>query len=439
MFSKALRAFLVFLLLAASLAAQGQGKNQNQDKNSGEHKRLWVLRVPGEAIEYNQATFAAMQPVKVPAEAIASPQKFSVNRLGQMLFATPATLPLAEGDLAAEGKVWFWDGHAATTLPLGGARSTATTGSNLAITESAAAPALPEDGKHLYWLANQARRLQRDGVDLSTKTTWSIWQTDLAGGARQDLASVTLPDCSCPTGGCEESCPYGVPWVPDDGVGKFVLLNQVVAAQDQSIYKTSSVYEESAGKWSARPLNAPLRQVLDSANAGTVLEAIPDTGCCGWANQSDDQTLLRLNGQTLTVFDERSEYKNPDYDVSFYTQNGKLSPDRTMVALTIVATAKANAPIQLAQDGQANPEESQRIRKALLDLPAVVVKSIEAKSGGGSLRRIAFLPHATLVGWISDKEILVVEGNLLVAYDVVSSARRESGIHVENAGHVFLR
>jgi len=439
MFSKALRAFLVFLLLAASLAAQGQGKNQNQDKNSGEHKRLWVLRVPGEAIEYNQATFAAMQPVKVPAEAIASPQKFSVNRLGQMLFATPATLPLAEGDLAAEGKVWFWDGHAATTLPLGGARSTATTGSNLAITESAAAPALSEDGKHLYWLANQARRLQRDGVDLSTKTTWSIWQTDLAGGARQDLASVTLPDCSCPTGGCEESCPYGVPWVPDDGVGKFVLLNQVVAAQDQSIYKTSSVYEESAGKWSARPLDPPLRQVLDAASTGAILEAIPDTGCCGWANQSDDQTLLRLDGQTLTVFDERSEYKNPDYDVSFYTQSGKLSPDRTMVVLTIVSTAKANAPIQLAQDGQANPEESQRIRKALLDLPAVVVKSIEAKSGDGSPRRIAFLPHATLVGWISDKEILVVEGNLLVAYDVVSSARRKSSIHVENAGHVFLR
>jgi len=223
--SKMSRKFLVFLLLAASLVAQEQGKNQNQDKNSGEHKRLWVLRAPGEAVEYNPATFAAMQPIKIPAEAVASPQKFSVNRLGQMLFAAPATLPLAEDDLAAEGKAWFWDGHAATTLALGRTRSTATTGSNLAITESAPAPALSEDGKHLYWLANQARRLQRDGVDLSTKTTWSIWQTDLAGGARQDLASIALPDCSCPTGGCEESCPYGVAWVPDNGIGKFLLLS----------------------------------------------------------------------------------------------------------------------------------------------------------------------------------------------------------------------
>jgi len=165
---KMTRTFFVFFLLAASLGAQEQGKNQNQDKNSGEHKRLWVLRAPGEAVEYNPAAFAAMQPVKVPAGAVASPQKFSVNRLGQMLFAAPVALPLAEGDLAAEGKAWFWDGHAATTLPLGGARSTATTGSNLAITESAPAPVLAEDGKHLYWLANQARRLQRDGVDLST-------------------------------------------------------------------------------------------------------------------------------------------------------------------------------------------------------------------------------------------------------------------------------
>jgi len=439
MFSKMPRAFLVFLLLAASLAAQEQGKNQNQDKNSGKHKRLWVLRAPGEAVEYNPATFAAMQPVKVPAEAVASPQKFSVNRLGQMLFAAPAALPLAEGDLAAEGRAWLWDGHAATTLALGGTRSTATTGSNLAITESAPAPSLSEDGKHLYWLANQARRLQRDGVDLSTKTTWSIWQTDLAGGTRQDLASIALPDCSCPTGGCEESCPYGVPWVPDDGVGEFFLLNQVVAAQDQSIYKASSAYEENAGKWSARSLDPPLRQVLAAVNARAILEAIPDTGCCGWANESDDQTRLRLDGQNVTVFDERSEYKNPDYDVSFYTQNSKLSPDCAMVALTIVATAKANAPIQLAQDGQANPEESQRIRKALLDLPAVEVKSIEAKSGDGLPRRVTFLPHATLVGWISDKEILVVEGNLLVAYDIASGARRKSSIHVEDAGHVFLR
>jgi hypothetical protein len=134
------------------------------------------------------------------------------------------------------------------------------------------------------------------------------------------------------------------------------------------------------------------------------------------------------------VFDELVAYKNPDYDVSFFTENGKLSPALSSVALTIVASAKPNKPIQLSEQGQANPEESQRIRKALLDLPAVEVKSVE-----DAPRRIAFLPHATLVGWISDKEILIVEGHLLVAYNVASGTRRKSSIRVEDAAHAFLR
>jgi hypothetical protein len=49
------------------------------------------------------------------------------------------------------------------------------------------------------------------------------------------------------------------------------------------------------------------------------------------------------------------------------------------------------------------------------------------------------LPHATLVGWISLKEILVIENNLLVVYNVASGVRRKSNIRVEDAAHVFLR
>jgi hypothetical protein len=419
----------VVLVLTASLVAQTN--------------RLWVLRPPGEVAEYDPATFAAKQTVKILPEAVASPQSFTVNHLGQMLFAAPVSLPLTEEDLAAEQKIWFWDGHAATTLTREVARTTATAGSNLSITESAPVPYLSEDGTHLYWFSNQARRLQRDGVDLSTKTTWLAWQTDLSGAARQDTPSVPLPDCPCPTGGCEETCPYGQVWVPDDGVGKFFLLTLFVSGKTQPIYQATSLYEENAGKWASTPINPPLRRVLDAANATTILEAIPDTACCGWQNQTNDQTLLHLHGKTLTLFDEQATYKNPDYDVSFYTQNGKLSPDLASVALTIVATAQPNKPIQLSEQGQANPEESQRIRKALLDLPAVEIKTIEVKSNVSSNddtpHRIAFLPHATLVGWISPKEILIVEGHVLVAYNIASGARRKSNIHVEDAAHVFLR
>jgi len=90
--------------------------------------------------------------------------------------------------------------------------------------------------------------------------------------------------------------------------------------------------------------------------------------------------------------------QNPDYDVELLTENGKLSPGLGSVALAISATAK-RPHIQLAEEGQANPKIA-RIRKALVELVG------EVKGVEDSPRRLAFLPHATLVGWISDKEIL---------------------------------
>ena len=414
------------LLLAAPLVAQS--------------KRLWVLRAPGEAVEYDPATFVEKQIVKVPVEALASARNLSVNHLGQMLFAAPVSLPLAEDELAVQRRVWFWDGRAASAISREVARTTSTAGSNLSIAESAPVPYLSSDGMHLYWFSNQARRLQRDGVDLSIKATWLSWRTNLAGTGREDAASIALPECSCPTGSCEETCPYGEVWVPGDGVDSFFLLTQFVSGQTQQLYKaTSFLYEDKAGKWTASFVNPPLQRVLDAANAEALLEAIPDTACCGWENESDDRTLLHLHGKTLIVFDEQAAYNNPDYDVSFYTGNGKLSPDLGLVALTIAATSQPNTPIQLAEQGQAHPEESQRIRKALLDLPAVEVKSIDVKSNEGEPRRIAFLRRATLVGWINAKEILIIEGHMLVAYNVASGTRRKSNIRVEDAVNVFLR
>jgi hypothetical protein len=397
-------------------------------------KRLWVLRAPGEMAEYDPATFAFKQAVKVPAEAAKSPESLSVNHPGQMLFAPAVSLPLSESDLAGSKTIWVWDGHTATTLTRDVARTTSTAGSNLVITESAPTPFLSADGAHLFWFSNQARRLQREGVDLSTKNTWQAWQTDLTGAGRQDVASIPMPDCPCPTGSCEETCPYEQVSAPDVGVRNFFLATRFVSGKTQPIYEGTALYEEKSGKWSATPLDTPLHRILDAATPAAILEAIPDTGCCGWENESNDQTLLHLGTDTLTVFDEHHTYKNLDYDVSFYTANGKMSPALDAVAVTIVATAEPNKPIQLSEAGQANPEESLRIRKALLDLPAVEVKNTDNPP-----RRIAYFTHATLVGWISDKEILVVEGNLLVGYNISSGARRKSNIRVEDAAHAFLR
>ena len=416
-----IRMICVLLLSATSLLGQG--------------KRLWVLRSPGEMVEYDPATFAAKQTVKVPAEAVESPQNVSVNRLGQILLATPVSLPLAEEDASSARKVWFWNGHAATTIDPGVKREKASTGSNQAVTETAPAACLSADGGHLFWFANQARRLQREDLDLSVITTWQAWRTDASATGREDLASLKLPECSCPTGSCEESCPEGEVWAPEGGVEKFFLMTQTVSGKTGLAYKASTRFQYDGAKWIGSPLAEPLQRVLDAGSGGNVIvEAIPDTSCCGSSNQSDDQTLVLSNGKKIVVFDELAAYKNPDYDVSFYTLNAHLSPDLGSVAMTIMATAQVNQAIQLAEDGQASPEESKQIHRALAELPAVEVKSVE-----DAPRRIAFVPHAVLVGWISEKELLIVEDRVLVAYNVGTGTRRKSNIRVDDAGRVFLR
>jgi hypothetical protein len=401
----------------------------------GQSKRLWVLRESGEMVEYDPATFAAKQTVKIPADSVQSPQNVAVNAQGQILYAPIVSLPLVDTDIASPHKAWLWNGKAAAAIDLGVKHETTTTGSNQAVTESAPTVFLSADGSHLFWFANEQRRLQREDVDLSVTTTWQAWRTDLSGANREDLTSTKLPDCRCTTGSCEETCANGVVWIPDDGVGNFFVMTQFVSGKDAPAYKSSASYHEEGARWVPVATTDPLHRVLDATPTGDfVVEAIPDTGCCGWSNQSNDQTLVHANGKTLTLFDERTTYKNPDYDVSFFTSNAYLSPAQAYLAMTIAATAKLNQAIQLAQDGQANPEESKQIRKALADLPAVEIKTLD-----DTPRQIAFLPHATLVGWISDKEILIVEDHLLVAFNVATGSRKKSTVHVEDAAHVFLR
>ena len=49
------------------------------------------------------------------------------------------------------------------------------------------------------------------------------------------------------------------------------------------------------------------------------------------------------------------------------------------------------------------------------------------------------IPHASLVGWTNDEEILLVENGLLVSYNVVNGRQRESKIKVRNTSYAFLR
>ena len=401
----------------------------------GQAKRLWVLQGTSEMVEYDPATFAPKQKVRVPPDAVKSPAAVEVNQAGQILFAPPISLPLSDEDAAAAHKVWLWNGQAASTFDQSVQRRTEATGSNQAVTDLVPVPHLSADGRSLYWFANESRRLEREGIDLSITTTWKAWRTDIRGEAREEVASTTLPDCRCLTGSCEESCPSGVVWLPDTGIDKFFLVTQIVAGQTATLYKSTTAYTFDGGKWTTTPFAEALQRVLDADSKGTVIvNSIPDTGCCGWSNQSDDQTLVLANGKKTSIFDERETYKNPDYDVSFLTATAKLSPDSARVALTITVTAQPGKPIQLSDEGEGNPEESQSIRKAMTGLPAVAIKTIE-----DGAKQVAFVPHSTLVDWINDKELLIVEDHLLVVYNLASGATRKTGVHVEDAAHVFLR
>jgi hypothetical protein len=401
---------------------------------SAQAPRLWVLSEPNSVTEYDPATFARKQAVTVPSEAAKGARILQINRKGQMLFAPNIDDP--SPDVGKDGnRFWFWDGHAATLLGRETIRISSQAGSNQKVTEASPWPFLSADGTHLFWFSNQYNKLERENVELSVTTTFRAWRSDLTGKDKLELASFDFPECRCATGACSETCPEARFWVPDGGVDDYFFLTRVIQGQTETKYLSSTLYQQSDAGWSGTDLAQPLQRALDMADHGSVvIGAILDTGCCGWENQSNDQTILTNHGQTVTLFDERLQYKNPDYDVSFFTENAKLSPESTHVAMTIEASAKSNAPIQLSEQGQANPTESLSIRKALVDMPAVEV--VSAVDPG---KRSAYLPHAYLVGWISEKEILIVENHVLVAYNVDAHTRHRSTIRVADPSFVFLR
>src|SRR5581483_3523100 len=310
------------LLLAPALAAQG--------------KRLWVLRESGEMVEYDVSNFSVKSRVKLPAGTLKSPANLSVNRLGQMLLVPSTTPAVTDEDAAAPRNIWLWNGTGASTLDPPVEHKTEQRGSNQVVTESAPVACLSAGGTHLYWFNNRERRLDRDEINLSSTITWEAWRTDLAGGRREEVAAVKMPDCACGTGVCSETCPVGAFWAPDGGIDRFFLMTQFVAGQTETTYQSSTLYLEENGKWTAKPIPHPLEQVLDaSADGGVIVYAIPDAACCGWSNQSNDQTLVLSSGKSQTIFDEFATYKNSDYDVSFFTSNAKLSSEKTLVAMTI--------------------------------------------------------------------------------------------------------
>ena len=403
------------------------------------NKRLWVLQEPAVVVEYDPATFAPRQTQKIPPEIFKSPQDLQMNRKGQMLFL-PATVHESDGFVHenTEREFWFWDGASGRFMERPIINTTTPSAANKLVETAVPRCFLSNDGSHLFWFENRKKTLMTQdlGQEMSVNTTFRAWQTDLSGQQAQEIASQSFPPCKCETAVCSETCPEASYWPPDEGGGDFFVMTEWIPGQIGSEYHGSSLYRKADGKWVANKLPA-IEKVLDSSSRGSdvaLLEAIGDSGCCGWENESSDQTLLLKNGKIVTVFDEFKQYQNQDYDISFFTSDAFLSPGGGLVAFTINATQPLGTEIRLSDSGKTNPGALVQIQKALTELPAVEVVRVEDPE-----KPATRISRATLVGWINNQEILLVENDQLVAFNLLSSTRRVSRIKVIKPYYAFLR
>jgi hypothetical protein len=401
-------------------------------------KRLWIIRDRAQITEYDLATFTPGRTLTIPPEFRTNP----VDLARKLSFSSQGQFVLAPGESATtRSKFWLWDGHSesAISCPDLDARQEAESDSDADDGHTGAANdlvvRLSADGQRLFWFANHDRVVRNgDRTDESSViTTFHVWQTDLACRHTQEVDSFIFPECKCSTGACEETCPHGSAWAPERGVGDFFFVTHFVPGQLQSQSLASFLYRESGGRWTSTRLPQPLEALADAAAHGSlVIETVPDSGCCGWENESDDSTVLWRDGKPNTLFDEWKSYKNRNYDVSFAATTALVSPVQNLVAITITATQPPGTDIRLSSDGKENPTELEGIRRALGELPAVEVVSADGK-------RLAFLPRASLVGWLSEKEILIVEDHWLAAYDVVTGAHRKSMLQIPEGTYAFVR
>jgi hypothetical protein len=401
-------------------------------------KQLWVLQEPDEIVEYNVTTFEARRTVKVPRRLIEHPEYLSINAKGQMVFLPPKGAQWASGEMAsAADRMWFWNGHQAKESKLEGTKTRGGSSGKPTVTETALQWFLSAGGESLFWFENSFEKVTDEaGLEQSVRSTSRVWRTDLAGGRPEKITSLSSPGwCLCATGTCSETCPEWYFWAPDGVVSDFFLVTRVTPGQIGSTYHESLLYQRSVRTWQAKKLPQPIERPLTGSDKGEVLvAAVPDGGCCGWENDSSDQTLLLRKGKVSVLYDEFDRYGNRNYDVSFYTADARLAAGNAILAYTVVSTARSTSEIRLSLDGKENTEELARVLRAIAGLPAVEVVQLATQP-----RPATTIRHAGLVGWLSDREILVAQDGRLAVYDTRGSKRKETTIRVRSAADAFLR
>ncbi len=391
-------------------------------------KAVWILGADGKMSEYDAADFHPwMTGLALPAGARQHPQNISISRKGTIIYADT----IAGTHLL---RLWSWNRYAQELT--GGSQETRP-GSNGGSIDTWATPVVyfSDDGARFFWFENRMTVTSgRDG-DISRVGEFSSWTTDLHGENLTPVVSFSLGECKCDTGACEESCTEISVWAPETGVSDFFFLTRWVPGQLQPKYQQTDLYRFANGRWSAQKLAHPIEVLLDAANGGdSYIAAVPDSGCCGWENESDDVTYVVNDGRQSSLFDERARFHNDDYDVSFMTAKAGFSPGADRVAYTLTATSKADQEIRLSADGKPNSEELARIRAALMELPRVEVLAL------ADVSKVSLsLPHSELIGWLDQQRLLVFQKGQLFVVDTTSGVAKPTGLTAENMSSVYIR
>ena len=403
-------------------------------------KRLFILQKNHAGlVEYDLKNFGAVKIVKLPKEALDQDCKIIVNHPGQILVYN-----FPNGERQRPAKYWLWDGKESRVVE---AKELSTCKDCNEGGYGLPRFLLAADGRDLFRYEtpmDTIRNEDKNGYEVPVvKTTFQLNQTDLDEKNGKEILKSELPDCTCNTGACTETCPVGYVFSPLGVIEDFFFVTYWVPGQIGSTYLSTYIFQKKEKKWIRGKLDQLCEDILDAADHGDIIvETLPDGGCCGWDNSSSDTTFVRKNGRRVTIYDEYKKYGNADYDVSFFSADAQISPDLSMVAHTIASTMKPEERAEeihlsanVSLDRKIPPEEALRLKKIIEQHPVVEIISL-----GDSPRKPIEIQKASLIGWLNAREILIFKEKKLIVVDAQKGKQVAIlPVDVEKAEHVFLR
>jgi hypothetical protein len=409
------------------------------------------VREETRVVEYDLSTGQAVRTVTLPDDArlpdysrLAPDRRNGIwiNRVGQI-----AVMLQPEG---GQARLWFWDGRVAHVVSRPQPESAASLPDNVGLpAREDLVQAVPSaDGVCLYWITDDVRiprQVKRPYSEVpEIARTVRVQRTNAAGQGSAEIARVAFEPCVCETSGCEETCPEASLRAPETGIDDAFFITSWIPGQLDSTLKATDRWIRRDRSWTRETLPSPVESFLDIADGETCLTRIGDAGCCGWVNSNSDQTVLWRSGQASILFDEWKRFGNSDYDITFWSANARLSPDRARVAHTLdrvfvdetLGRANSSDPapnIRLAESAtKPNPAALARIHREMRPLPAVEVLALD----GAVERRIA---HRRLIGWRDPDRLVLLAGRSVVIFDTRTGQEYATGIQAEDVHRIWLR